>query len=187
MSVRGIVNDRNPERGKGCRAAINVDGDDRPRAGRDRRGRCLEIERSGSRIDIDKDGDAPARHTAAAVGTAVNAGTITSSPSPTPAAESARRIASVPDPTATAKRRSVTPANSRSKASVSGPSISLPEESTRAMDSSSSSRIACKRRRRSTIGSRGPGGTEREGLRARGTKRGGNGRTRAFAKGRPRA
>ena len=118
-----------------------------------------------------KTGDAPVAHTAAAVGTAVKAGTITSSPGPTPTASNARRSASVPEATPTAWRRPVNAASSVSSASSSGPRRYVPDASTRvtAAERSGSNRAAptrqvddrCPGRPRSPV-PRGAGSVELE-------------------------
>src|SRR5581483_4545390 len=77
--------------------------------------------------------------TAAAVAANVNAGTITSSPGPTPAARYARCSAAVQLDTATACPAPTHSAKVRSNASVRGPMVSQPDRSVSATASRSSS------------------------------------------------
>src|SRR4051812_10635180 len=76
-------------------------------------------------------GTAPVAQTAAAVGTAVKAGTITSSPGPMPSATNGSRNASVPDDTPTACARPVYVLSSDSNSASSGPNRYAPDRTTR--------------------------------------------------------
>src|SRR3954470_5773495 len=95
-------------------------------------------------------GVAPQYRTAAAVAANVIAGTITSSPGPTPAARYARCSAAVQEDTASAWRTPRCSANACSKACVRGPAVSQPERSTSATAS-----MSCGSRRRSNSGMSG--------------------------------
>ena len=84
--LRGVLDDGHAEVGQLGRPPVEVHRDDGPRAV----GAAARAD-SGSRVAVSRStstntGTAPVAHTAAAVGTAVNAGTITSSPGPTPSA-----------------------------------------------------------------------------------------------------
>ena len=82
-------------------------------------------------------GAAPVATTAFADAMNVRAGTITSSPGPTPAATSAICSAAVPELAATARSVPTKEANSASKAATSGPAAIWPERRTRSTASSS--------------------------------------------------
>ena len=84
-----------------------------------------------------KTGRAPACTTALAVAAKVNAGTMTSSPGPMPAATSPRCRAEVPEAIATHSRPAIVAANSVSKAATSAPWVSRPLASTRSTASRS--------------------------------------------------
>ena len=87
-------------------------------------------------------GVAPARLTASAVAMNELAGTMTSSPGPTPSACRARTIASVPEETPTACGASNAEASSASKRSSASPIVKAPVAAIRATTSSSSATSA---------------------------------------------
>ena len=72
-------------------------------------------------------GSAPTYRTALTLATKVRAGTITSSPGPTPAASSARCSAAVPLLTAATWRTPRYSLNASSNSAVRGPMVSQPE------------------------------------------------------------
>ena len=98
---------------------------------------------AGSRLNVSgrisaNTGFAPSRHTALAVAKNVKLGTITSSPGPTPSANSASKIASLPEaqPTAcSAPQYSAIAASNRAHA---GPCTNAPESQTSAIAASTS-------------------------------------------------
>ena len=88
-----------------------------------------------------KTGVAPAAETASGVAKKVLAGTMTSSPAPTPHAIKARWSAAVPFETPTHSRAPTYSANSRSNASTAGPRMKADVSSTRWMAASTSAFI----------------------------------------------
>ena len=86
------------------RPSVEMNGDDAPRAGTDRRLDPLGRDQSRLRVDVDKARVAPTSVTASAVATNEFAGTRASSPGPISSARKARIRASVPEETATACR-----------------------------------------------------------------------------------
>ena len=116
------------------------------------RGPVRSRHRSGSRSRSSSPtsanaGSAPARRTADAVGEQELAAVTTESPRPIPSAARATWSAAVPEATATQWRAPTNPANSDSKASVSGPRMRRPDRRTRRTADRTSSSISGSERR----------------------------------------
>ncbi len=139
--------------------AVQVDRDDRPRSARQAASAADPTSiRPVSRPRRRKAGDRACVGDASAVAMYVCAGTMTSSPSPTPAARRAIVRAAVPDVTATQWRTPQYAANSASNRSTSSPRTNVPCSSTESNATRSSSAIGAWCRRMSTKGIRGAAG-----------------------------